>query len=92
MHDSNESGVSRVTNITPLGKLLLVKGIEVTESKSASGLIITATAAERDLKRSIVVKVGQGERSNFNGELYPVDIIKEAYNSFCKDCQYAVWE
>lgn len=66
-----------MTNITPLGKLLLVQEIETTESKSAGGLIITATAAEKDLKRGIVIKVGPGERSNFNGELYPVDTIKE---------------
>lgn len=66
-----------MTKITPLGKLLLVKEIEVTESKSAGGLIITATAAERDLKKGIVIKVGPGERSNFNGELYPVDTVKE---------------
>lgn len=66
-----------MTNITPLGKLLLVEEIEVTESKSAGGLIITAASAERDLKRGKVVKVGPGERSGFNGELYPVDTIKE---------------
>ena len=66
-----------MTKITPLGKLLLVKEIEVTESKSAGGLIIAATAAENNLKRGKVVKVGQGERSNFNGELYPVDTIKQ---------------
>lgn len=66
-----------MTNITPLGKLLLIKEIETTESKSAGGLIIAATAADRDLKRGEVVKVGQGERSGFNGELYPVDTIKE---------------
>ena len=77
MHDSNESSVVRMTNITPLGKLLLVKEIEATESKSAGGLIITATAAEKELKRGVVIKVGPGERSGFNGELYPVDTIKE---------------
>ena len=66
-----------MTKITPLGKLLLVKEIEVTESKSAGGLIIAATAAEKDLKRAVVIKAGPGERSNFNGELYPVDNIKE---------------
>ena len=66
-----------MTNITPLGKLLLVKEIEAKETKSAGGLIITATAADRELKKGIVIKVGQGERSGFNGELYPVDIIKE---------------
>ena len=66
-----------MTNLTPLGKLLLVREIEVTESKSAGGLVIPGTASEQPLKRGIVVKVGQGERSNFNGELYPVDTIKE---------------
>lgn len=79
MYDSNTSNLFRInmTNIKPLGKLLLVKEIEVSESKSAGGLIITATAAERDLKRAVVVEVGPGERSGFNGELYPVDTIKD---------------
>lgn len=67
----------KTTTIRPLGKLLLIKEIEQTESKSAGGLIIAATAAEKDLKRGTVVKVGPGEISSFNGELYPVDIIKE---------------
>lgn len=66
-----------MTKITPLGKLLLVKQIEATEQKSASGLIITATAMEDKLKKGHVIKVGPGERSGFNGELYPVDTIKE---------------
>lgn len=66
-----------MTNITPLGKLLLVKQTEEAETKSASGLIITATSVEKDLKNGVVVKVGPGERSGFNGELYPVDTIKE---------------
>lgn len=66
-----------MTKIAPLGKLLLVKQAEQTESKSAGGLIIAATAAEKDLKQGVVIKVGPGERSGFNGELYPVDTIKE---------------
>jgi co-chaperonin GroES (HSP10) len=66
-----------MTSIKPLGKLLLVKEIETTESKSAGGLIIAATATVNDLKKGTVVKVGDGERSNFNGEVYPVDVIKE---------------
>ena len=66
-----------MTNLTPLGKLLLVKEISVTESKSAGGLVIPGTASEQQLKRGTVIKVGPGERSNFNGELYPVDTIKE---------------
>jgi len=66
-----------MTNLTPLGKLLLVSQIEETESTTASGLVLTSTALEKDLKRGLVVKVGPGERSGFNGELYPVDTIKE---------------
>lgn len=66
-----------MTNIKPLGKLLLVKEIEVTESKTNTGLILTATAAEQDLKKATVVSVGPGEISSFNGTLYPVDTIKE---------------
>ena len=66
-----------MTNITPLGKLILVKQFDTGETKTAGGLIVAATAAENDLKKGLVLKVGQGERSNFNGELYPVDTIKE---------------
>jgi co-chaperonin GroES (HSP10) len=66
-----------MTNIKPLGKLLLVKQIEETESKTASGLVLTATATEQDLKRGEVVEVGPGETSSFNGVVYPVEIIKK---------------
>ena len=64
-----------MTNIKPLGKLLLIKEIEVSESKTASGLVLTATASEQDLKRGVVVEMGEGERSGFNGEIYPIDKI-----------------
>jgi co-chaperonin GroES (HSP10) len=65
-----------MTNIKPLGKLILVKQIEATESKTASGLVLTATSTEQDLHRGIVVDIGPGEVSGFNGNLYPVDTIK----------------
>ena len=65
-----------MTNIKPLGKLLLVKEIETTESKTASGLVLTATATEQDLKRATVIEIGPGEGSGVNGQLYPVDTIK----------------
>jgi co-chaperonin GroES (HSP10) len=65
-----------MTKIVPLGKLILVQETEETESVSAGGLIIASTT-EKILKKGIVVKVGIGERSGFNGEIYPVDIIKE---------------
>lgn len=66
-----------MTNINPLGKLLLIKEIETKESKTASGLVLTATSTEQDLKKGIVIKIGPGETSSFNGTLYPVDTIKE---------------
>ena len=62
--------------IKPLGKLLLIKEIETTESKTASGLVLTASSTEQDLKRGEVIEVGPGEVSSFNGTLYPVDSIK----------------
>ena len=65
-----------MTNIKPLGKLILVQEIEVTESKTASGLVLTATATEQDLCRGVVVDIGPGELSGFTGLTYPVDIIK----------------
>ena len=64
-----------MTNIKPLGKLLLVEEIESSESKTASGLVLTASATEQDLKRAKVIDVGPGEVSSFNGTLYPVDTI-----------------
>lgn len=65
-----------MTNIKPLGKLLLVKEIEVTESKTASGLVLTASSVEQDLKRGTVIEIGPGEVSSFNGQTYPVETIE----------------
>lgn len=66
-----------MTTLNPLGKLLIVSQIKETESTTASGLVLTAATVERDLQRGLVVKVGPGERSGFNGELYPIDTIEE---------------
>ena len=68
--------IGKMTNIKPLGKLLLIKEIELIESKTSSGLVLTASATEQDLKRGVVIAVGPGEVSSFNGLLNPVDIIK----------------
>ena len=66
-----------MTHITPLGKLILVKEIKSDETQTVGGLVIPVTANEDNLKKAIVLKVGVGERSGFNGELYPVDTVKE---------------
>jgi len=53
-----------MTNILPLGGLILVKKHEVEDSKTQSGLIITASARDSELQRGTIVKLGPGERDN----------------------------
>lgn len=71
-----------MTTLNPLGKLLLVKQLKEEESTTASGLVLTAASVEKDLHRGVVIKVGPGERSGFNGEIYPVDTVKEGMNVY----------
>ena len=51
-----------MTNIEPLGGLILVKESQQEERKTMSGLVLTASATESDLKRGLIVAVGPGER------------------------------
>ena len=53
-----------MTNIVPLGGLILVKKNEVKETKTSSGLVLTASAQDSELQRGTIVKVGPGERDN----------------------------
>jgi len=62
-----------MTNVLPLGGLILVKKHEVTETKTASGLVLTAMAAESELQRGTIVKVGPGERDQ-NGTVHPIPL------------------
>lgn len=51
-----------MTNILPLGGLVLVKKNEVQDTKTQSGLILTASSLDSELQRGLIVKVGPGER------------------------------
>lgn len=51
-----------MTNILPLGGLILVKKHEVEEKKTSSGLVLTSTAQESELLRGTIIKLGPGER------------------------------
>ena len=66
-----------MTNIKPLGKLLLVKEKEITESTTKSGLVMVASVKEQELKRGEVIDLGEGEVSSFNGQLFPIDKINK---------------
>ena len=53
-----------MTNLEPLGSLILVEEIEATEQKTASGLIMTAQSLESELNRGKVIAVGPGDYDN----------------------------
>jgi len=62
-----------MTNISPLGGLILVKKNEVTDTKTQSGLILTASAQDSELNRGTIVKVGPGERDQ-EGKVHPIPL------------------
>jgi len=53
-----------MTNVEPLGSLILIKEIEETDKTTKSGLVIAATFIDNALKRGTVVKVGLGDYDN----------------------------
>lgn len=53
-----------MTNIKPLGSLILIKAIEETDKTTKSGLVIAATVQDASLKRGVVVEVGPGDNDN----------------------------
>jgi co-chaperonin GroES (HSP10) len=53
-----------MTNIEPLGSLILIEKIEQKERKTNSGLVIAATAIDTELSRGTVLKVGPGDHDN----------------------------
>lgn len=62
-----------MTNIEPLGGLVLIKEIAEKDTQTASGLIITASAMESQLSRGEIIKVGPGERDQ-NGVVHPLPL------------------
>jgi co-chaperonin GroES (HSP10) len=64
-----------MTNILPLGGLILIKENEAKDTRTQSGLILTASAQESELKRGTIVKVGPGDRDQ-TGTIHaiPLDV------------------
>jgi co-chaperonin GroES (HSP10) len=53
-----------MTNIEPLGSLILIKATEETDKTTKSGLVIAASVIDSVLKRGTVVKIGPGDHDN----------------------------
>jgi len=62
-----------MTNIQPLGSLVLVKENKMEDKTTKSGLVLTASVIESGVKRGQVVKVGSGDHDNA-GNHYPVPL------------------
>lgn len=62
-----------MTNILPLGGLILVKKKEVQDSVTASGLVMIASVKDSELQRGVVIVVGPGERDN-TGITHPIPL------------------
>jgi co-chaperonin GroES (HSP10) len=56
--------------IKPVGGLLLVKRNQSEDKTTKSGLVITASVSESDLKIGVIVDMGPGEQ-NYLGDLIP---------------------
>jgi len=53
-----------MTNIEPLGSLILIEEIQQEERKTTSGLVLSASILDNELKRGKVVAVGPGDHDN----------------------------
>jgi len=64
-----------MTNIEPLGSLILIEEIEQKERTTTSGLVLSAATLESELKRGRVVAVGPGDHDNVgNKHEIPIEI------------------
>jgi len=62
-----------MTNIEPLGGLILVEKIKLEDQTTQSGLILTASTLDSELNRGKIVKIGPGERDQ-NGTTHPIPL------------------
>lgn len=51
-----------MSNIEPLGGIVLVQEIEQGDKTTASGLVLTSMSMESELRRGKIIAVGPGER------------------------------
>ena len=62
-----------MTNIRPLGTLVLISKIEESERTTASGLVLSAAVLDDELGKGTVVAVGDGTR-DIAGNLHPLNV------------------
>ena len=62
-----------MTNIKPLGTLVLIKKIKQEDRTTNSGLVMPSSALDDDLGRATVVAVGDGTR-DVQGNLHPLNV------------------
>jgi chaperonin GroES len=62
-----------MTNIKPLGTLILIDKMKNEEKKTASGLVLTAASLDEELQRGTVIAVGDGTR-DIQGNLHPLNV------------------
>ena len=64
-----------MTNVEPLGSLILVQRIEQSERKTSSGLVLAASVIENELARGTVVAIGPGDFDNV-GNKHEIPLTK----------------
>lgn len=57
--------------IKPIGGLLLVKRNQSEDKTTKSGLVITASVSDTDMKTGTIIDMGPGEQ-NYMGDLIPI--------------------
>ena len=62
-----------MTDIQPLGSIILVQKNEVTERTTASGLVLTAAAVEQELSTATIIALGDGIRDS-QGGVHPFNV------------------
>ena len=72
-----------MTNIRPLGSLIIIKELEVEDRKTASGLVLSANVLQNELKRGSVVAVGPGDNDNSG---------KHCHRFFCQRRVYGLYQ
>jgi co-chaperonin GroES (HSP10) len=62
-----------MSNIKPLGSMILIKEVEKADKTTKSGLVISSTFIDEVLKRGVVVATGPGDYHS-NGTLHTIPL------------------
>lgn len=62
--------------IKPLGNMLLIEQIEVSEKTTSTGLVISAAFIDNGPAKGTVIAMGDGEQ-NYKGDIIPIPEIVE---------------